>query len=161
MKIPPLSDVFARIASSKRGEKFYKKILDPKLDGFWDTQMPVLETSIASTAYIINTQVQKNIDDRSKKALQIQNVLSWGTSVAISIPMNKKLNKFTKEVEKHLKPDIMQDFHKVSKGLSIALPLLAVTVLNRALIPSLLVPISSVIRNKHDEYKKNKLDIKA
>ena len=75
--------------------------------------------------------------------------------------MNKKINKFTKAIEKQLKPELMEDFHKVSKGLAIAGPLLAVTVLNRALIPSVLVPISSVIRDKHEQHKKNNLDLKV
>ena len=160
MKIPSVSDLFAKMASSKTGQKIYKKLLDPKNDAFWDETLPVLESTVASTAYVINTELgAKDVDRKSKNAIQIQNVLSWVISVAISIPMNKKINKFTKAIEKQLKPELMEDFHKVSKGLAIAGPLLAVTVLNRALIPSILVPISSVIRDKHEQHKK--LDTKV
>lgn len=156
VRIPPMSDIFARIASSKTGQKIYNRALNPKNDAFWDQTVPLIETTVATVAYIINTQVQKDIDKKSKKALQIQNVLSWAISLGISLPLNKKLGKFTKEVEKGLKPELIKDFHKVRQGLGIFAPLTFVTVLNRAIIPSVLVPISSVIRDKHDQKKKNK-----
>lgn len=162
MKIPSLSNWFAKVASSKTGQKIYKKMLNPKNDTFWDCTVPVIETSVASIAYIINTEVgAKKVDRKSKNALQIQNVLSWVVSVGISLPMNKKINKFTKAVEKELKPELMHDFHKVRQGLSIIGPLSAVTLINRALLPSVLVPISSWIRDKHAEHKKNNLDLKV
>lgn len=162
MKIPSVSDLFAKMASSKTGQKIYKKLLNPKNDAFWDETLPIVESTVATTAYIINAELgAKDVDRKSKNAIQIQNVLSWVISVAISIPMNKKINKFTKAIEKQLKPELMEDFHKVSKGLAIAGPLLAVTVLNRALIPSVLVPISSIIRDKHEQHKKNNLDLKV
>ena len=162
MKTPSLSDFFTKIATSKWGQKIYNKALNPKNDAFWDKTLPIIETSVASTAYIINTELgTKDLDKKSRQAIQIQNVLSWVASVAISIPMNKKLNKTTKAIEKKLKPEIMEDFHKVKQGLSIAFPLLFVTVLNRALIPSLLVPISSNIRDKYIDKNSAKLNIKA
>lgn len=158
-KVSPITNFFTKIASSKAGQKFYNKALNPKKDSFWDATMPMIETSVASLCYIGSTAVQKDIDDRSKKALQIQNVLSWVISLGISMPLNKRLLKFTKNIEKGLKPELMEDFHKVSKGLAIIAPLTFVTVLNRALIPSVLVPISSVIRDRHD--KRKQLDMKA
>lgn len=162
MKIPSVSGWFAKIASSKNGQKIYNKMLNPKNDTFWDCTMPILETSVASIAYIVNTEVgAKKVDRKSKNALQIQNVLSWAVSVGIAIPMNKKINKFTKAVEKELKPELMHDFHKVRQGLSIIGPLTAVTVINRALLPAVLVPCSSFIRDKFSKKKEQGLNIKA
>lgn len=159
MKVPSLSKWFARVASSKTGEKIYKNILDPKKDDFWNITAPIIETSVASTAYIANCAVS-DIPRKEKKALQYQNVLSWVASIAISIPLNRKLNKTAKAIEKQLKPEIIPDFHKVKQGLGIGLPLVATIILNRALIPAILVPISSVLRDKDDERLK-KLDLKA
>lgn len=156
VKIAPLSNIFTNIASSKVGQKFFTNVLNPKNDAFWNQTLPIIETSAATVAYIINTQVQKDIDEKSKKALQIQNILSWVISLGISMPLNKKLGKVTNDISKNLKPELIKDFEKVRQGLGTFAPLTLVTVLNRAIIPSVLVPISSVIRDKHDQKKKNK-----
>lgn len=160
--ISSMANAFTKIASSKQGQQLYNKILNPKYDSFWNQTMPIVETSVATVAYILNTNAQKNIDKKSKKAIQIQNILSWVVSLGISIPLNKQLDKFTKSVERGLNPALVKDFHKVSQGLNIIAPLVSVTLLNRAILPSVLVPVSSVIRDKYESKKKNKpINLKA
>lgn len=153
-----INNIFTRIASSKLGQKVYKKILDPSKDNFWNNTMPLIETSVASTCYIVATQIQPKIDKKSKQAMQIQNILSWIFSVVLASVLNKGVNKCGKEIVKNLKPELMQDAHKIINGIEVGLPILSVTLINRFALPTLFVPISSKIRDFVD---KNKLDIKA
>lgn len=153
-----INNIFTSIAKSKYGQKVYKYILDPKKDKFWNETMPLIETSVASLCYIGATAVQKDIDSDSKKAMQWQNVLSWAFSLMLSRPLNRKVTKFGEQIIKNLKPELMKDGHKVLDGIKVGLPILNVTLINRFLLPTIFVPISSVIRNK---IKEKKLDINA
>lgn len=146
LKINP----FTAIAKSKVGQKVYKKILDPSKDVFWNNTTPLLETTAASACYIISTQVQKDIDDKSKKAMQWQNILSWIFSVGISAKLNKSVTKFGEQLVKHLKPEVIPDSHKVINGIKVGLPIAVVTLINRFILPTVFVPVSSVIRDKLD-----------
>lgn len=147
-----IDNIFTRIAKSKYGQKIYKKMLDPKKDGFWNNTMPLIETSVASACYIGATAIQTNIDDKSKKALQIQNVLSWVFSLLLSGALNRGVNKAGKGIIKHLKPELMEDGHKVINAIEVGLPILSVTLINRFALPTLFVPMSSKIR----DYNKKK-----
>lgn len=146
LKINP----FTAIAKSKIGQRVYKKILDPSKDTFWNNTTPLLETTAASACYIISTQVQKDIDDKSKKAMQWQNILSWIFSIGISAKLNKSVTKFGDKLIKHLKPEIIPDSHKVINGIKVGLPIAVVTLINRFILPTIFVPISSIIRDKLD-----------
>lgn len=161
MKIP---NIFTKIANSEWGKKFYKKVLDPKSEGFLNYVTPVLETALVSSFYIASTAMQKKIDKDSKQALQWQNVLSGVTSVAISIPMNKGVSKLADKVSEHLKPELIPDCHKVVNGLKVGLPILSSLLISRFLIAVALVPISSKIREtvkKHNHPEEQKLNILA
>lgn len=142
-----IDNIFTKIAKSKYGQKIYKKMLDPKKDGFWNNTMPLIETSVASLCYIGATAVQPKIDDKSKKALQIQNVLSWVFSLLLSGALNRGVNKAGKGIIKHLKPELMEDGHKVINAIEVGLPILSVTLINRFALPTLFVPMSSKIRD--------------
>ena len=146
LKINP----FTTIAKSKVGQRVYKKILDPSKDTFWNNTTPLLETTAASACYIISTQVQKDIDDKSKKAMQWQNILSWIFSIGISAKLNKSVTKFGEQLVKHLKPEIIPDSHKVINGIKVGLPIVVVTLINRFVLPTVFVPVSSIIRDKLD-----------
>lgn len=142
-----IDNIFTKIAKSKYGQKIYKKMLDPKKDGFWNNTMPLIETSVASLCYIGATAVQPKIDDKSKKALQIQNVLSWIASLVLSGALNRGVNKAGNGIIKHLKPELMNDGHKIINAIQVGLPILSVTLINRFLLPTLFVPMSSKIRD--------------
>lgn len=141
---------FTAIAKSKVGQRVYKSMLDPSKDTFWNNTTPLLETTASSICYIVATQVQKDIDDKSKKAMQWQNILSWVFSIGISAKLNKSVTKFGEQLVKHLKPEIIPDSHKVINGIKVGLPIAVVTLINRFILPTVFVPISSVIRDKLD-----------
>ena len=152
-KIQPMN-TFSKIAISKSGQKIFKKMLDPKNQDWYNKALPNIETTSATVAYIIATQVQKDIDRDSKFALQIQNVLSWVFSLALATPLNKGVQKFGENVIKHLKPDHIEDVTKCINGIRIGAPIAMVVCINRFLLPTLFVPISSKIRDFCKKHKK-------
>ena len=154
-----VGNIFTKIAKSKMGQKIYKEVLDPKHDKFLDNTLPIIESGVISGFYIASTAMQKKIDDDSRKALQIQNVLSLLFSVGLAIPLNKKVGKMGEKIVKNLKPEIMEDGHKVVDGVKVGLPILNSILISRFLVATALVPASSKIR---DAVKKDKkLDYKA
>ena len=156
-----IGNIFTRIANTEWAKKFYKKVLDPKNQKALDTYLPVFESGLISSFYIFSTAIQPKIDKDSKIALQIQNVLSFLASVGLSIPMNKGVSKFGDNVIKHLKPELMNDGHKVVNGIKVGLPIAMSLLVSRFLVATALVPISSVIREGVKKYNNKKLDIKA
>lgn len=148
--MPKINNIFTSIAKSNLGQKVYKNMLDPKKDKFWNNTIPLVETTTASICYIGATAVQKNIDDKSKKALQWQNVLSWGVSMVLGSKLNKKASKMGEKIIGGLKPELVPDMKKVVNGLQVGLPIATVTLINRFALPTLFVPISSIIRDKLD-----------
>ena len=158
-----IGNIFTRIAQSKWGKKFYKNVLHPSRDKFLTTHLPIIETGLISSFYILSTAVQKDIDKDSKTALQLQNILSFGASVGLSIPMNKGVSKLADNVTKYLKPDLIKDCHKVADGLKVGLPIASSILVSRFLVAVALVPISSKIRDavKARRNPEKKLDIKA
>lgn len=154
-----IGNIFTKIAKSETGQKIYKKVLDPKHDKFLDNTLPIIESGVISSFYIASTAVQKKIDDDSRKALQIQNVLSLLFSVGLAIPLNKKVGKLGDKIIKNLKPELMEDGHKVVDGIKVGLPILNSILISRFLVATALVPASSKIR---DAVKKDKkIDYKA
>lgn len=154
-----VGNIFSKFAKSETGQNLYKKILDPKHDKFLDNTLPIVESGVISGFYIASTAMQKKIDDDSRKALQIQNVLSLLFSVGLAIPLNKKVGKLGEKVVKNLKPEIMEDGHKVIDGVKVGLPILNSILISRFLVATALVPVSSKIR---DVVKKDKkIDYKA
>lgn len=154
-----IDNVFTRLAKTKTGQKIYKEVLDPKHEKFLDNTLPIIESGVISGFYIASTAVQKKIDDDSRKALQIQNVLSLLFSVGLAIPLNKKVGKIGEKIVKNLKPEIMEDGHKVVDGIKVGLPILNSILISRFLVATALVPASSKIRDSVK--KEHKLDVKA
>lgn len=162
-----VSDIFTRIAKSNWGQKFYKGMCDPAKQGSYTRGLLTAETIVSTGCYMWATQRQKDIDDKSKLAMQIQHVTSCVASIGICTPINKKVQKVCEEVGKQLNPHIV-DVHKVRAGLGILGPLAVVTLMNRCLLPAILTPISSVIRDKlkqkesiNNQNTPKKLDLKA
>lgn len=160
-----IGNIFTRFAKSKTGQKIYKKLLDPKSEDFLNNTLPLIECTTVSAFYVASTAVQKKIDDDSKKALQIQNILSWIVSIGLSMPLNKKVTKAGEGIIKHLKPELMQDAHKVIDGIKVGLPMLNSLLISRFLVAVALVPLSSKIRDhvksKQQPEGQKKVDIIA
>ena len=148
-----VGNIFTRIASGKGAQKFYERVLDPKHQKFLDNSLPIIESAVVSSFYIISTAMQKKIDDDSRRSLQIQNVLSMLFSVGIAVPLNKKVGKFGDNIVKYLKPELMADGHKVVDGIKVGLPILNSILISRFLVAVGLVPLSSKIRDKIKEKK--------
>ena len=154
-----IGNIFTKIAKSETGQKIYKEVLDPKHEKFLDNTLPIIESGVISGFYMASTAVQKKIDDDSRKALQIQNVLSLLFSVGLAIPLNKKVGKMGEKIVKNLKPEIMEDGHKVIDGVKVGLPILNSILISRFLVATALVPASSKIRDAVKRDKK--IDYKA
>ena len=154
-----VGNIFTKLAKTQAGQRVYKEVLDPKHQKFLDNTLPIIESGVVSSFYIASTAMQKKIDSDSRKALQIQNVLSLAFSVGLAIPLNKKVGKIGDKIIQNLKPELMKDGHKVVDGIKVGLPILSSILISRFLVATALVPASSKIR---DAVKKDKkLDYKA
>lgn len=154
-----VGNIFTKLAKTETGQRVYKEVLDPKHQKFLDNTLPIIESGVVSSFYIASTAMQKKIDSDSRKALQIQNVLSLAFSVGLAIPLNKKVGKIGDKIIQNLKPELMKDGHKVIDGIKVGLPILSSILISRFLVATALVPASSKIR---DAVKKDKkLDYKA
>ena len=157
-----VGNIFTEIAKSNVGQKFYKKVLDPKYAGKIDRLLPVCETALISSFYIASTAMQSKIDKESKEAMQIQNILSLLFSVGLAIPLNKKVSQFGEKIIENLKPDLMPNAHKVMDGIRVGLPILNSLLISRFMVAVGLVPVSSKIRDLIHEKRNNKnLDVKV
>lgn len=145
-KVPSVN-IFTKIATSARGQKIFKKMLDPQNQDWYNKTLPNIETTAATVAYVLATHVQKDIDKDSKTALQIQNILSWIASLALATPLNKGIQKFGDKVIKGLDPKNIPDVHKCINGIRVGAPIAMVIGINRFLLPTLFVPVSSKIRD--------------
>lgn len=150
-----VENAFTKIAKSDAGQKFYKSITDPAKDKFMNTYLPICESAVVSSFYMISTAMQKKIDPESKQALQLQNILSLLFSVGLSIPLNKGVSKFGDSIIKNLQPELMKDGAKVVDGIKVGLPILNSILVSRFLVATGLVPLSSKIRDKIKEHKVN------
>ena len=155
-----IGNIFTAMAKTDVGQRIYKKVLDPKHDKFMNTQLPVIESVVISGFYIASTAMQKKIDKDSREALQWQNILSLLFSVGLAVPLNKKVAKFGDKIIKNLKPELMEDGHKVVDGIRVGLPILNSIVISRFLVAVGLVPLSSKIRETI-KARHNKLDTTA
>lgn len=153
-----VGNIFTGFAKTKVGQNIYRRVLDPKHEKFLDNTLPIIESGVVSSFYIISTALQKKIDDDSRKALQIQNILSMLFSIGIAIPLNKRVGKLGEKIIKHLKPELMEDGHKVVDGIKVGLPILNSILISRFIVAVGLVPLSSKIRNA---IQKHKVDVKA
>ena len=152
-----VDNIFTSIAKSKGGQKFYKKVLDPKNAKMMDRILPVCETIVTSSFYVAATAMQPKIDKESKEAMQIQNILSLLFSVGLSIPLNKKVSQFGEKIIENLKPELIPNANKVMDGIRVGLPILNSIVISRFIVAVGLVPLSSKIRNeiqKRKDFKK-------
>lgn len=154
-----VGNIFTKIAQTEVAQNIYKKALDPKHSKFLDNTLPIIESGVVSSFYIISTAMQKKIDEDSRKAMQIQNVLSLLFSVGMAIPLNRKVGEIGSKIIRHLKPSLMEDGHKVVDGIKVGLPILSSIVISRFIVAVGLVPLSSKIREAvKNRGKKNKVD---
>lgn len=150
-----VNNIFTSIARSNLGQKFYKKMCDPKNQAKYTRNLLTAETITSTLCYMWATNNQKDIDNKSKMAMQIQHITSCLASIGICTPINKKVQQISSLACDKLNPKII-DVHKCKMGLNFLGPLAVVTLMNRCLLPAILTPISSIIR---DKFSKEKLNI--
>lgn len=155
-----IGNIFTNIAKSGVGQKFYKTMCNPKNQNGVTIGLLAAETIASTATYMYFTQKQENIPPAQKKAMQAQHVLSCAASLAICTPLNRKVGIIAEEVAKKIDKNVL-DAHKVQSGIGILGPTMVVLLFNRCILPALLTPVSSKIRDgfeKREQVKRlNKL----
>ena len=144
MRINP----FTAFSKSNIGQRFYKTVLDPKNQKWLNTKLPLIESFVVTSMYCLNTERLKNTDRKNKNALQLQNVMSGVSGIALGGILNKGMDKFSNNVIKHLDPSKIEDLHKITGGLKVALPIIATAFSMRYVSQVLFVPLSCWLRDK-------------
>lgn len=149
-------NVLRKFSLSKVGQNFYKKVLDPKHENFFNNTLPTIETVVSTACYMVATQTRKKLDKEEKSVLQTQNLLGGVVGVFLGSFFNKKVSKLANAVIPHLNADKIQDIHKIVGGLKVGLPLLATGLTMRFLIPIFTAQVSTW----REDWKRNKVNSK-
>lgn len=150
-----VENVFTKIAKSNAGQRFYQTMCNPKNQHAVTTGLLAAETILSTANYMIFTQKQENIPPAQKKAMQTQHVLSCLASLAICTPINKKVGEFAEKVAQKVDKNVIEP-HKVQAGIGILGPTLVVLLFNRCILPAILTPISSKIRDRFEKKEQEK-----
>lgn len=155
-----ISDLLAKFACSKFGQKVYKAFTDPTKEKLYNTILPQVETILSTGCYVWSTAKRKEIDEDRRKLLQIQNIGSGVVGLTISGWANKKIYKVGENIIKDLDTTKIdpKSIRKISSGLRVGLPILTTAVCMRFLIPSAIALYSSKIMDKK---RQNKLNVSA
>ena len=153
------SDAISWFAKSKYGMKLYKWAASEKGQKVLATQLPNLESCVATTAYIVATEKQSNLDRREKNILQYQNIIPAIIGIGSGAYLNKKVFEFSDEIIKHLDPKKVPSIHKIIGAIRVLTPILMTCTIMRFFTPV----VTAYISGELEEYRanKNKLDIKA
>lgn len=152
-----INNLFTKFAKSNLGQKAYKNILHPNRDNFLNNHLPIIESAVVTSFYVLSTQIQKDIPSENKKSIQIQNLLSFLVSTCMAVPLNKGVTKVGEGIIKHLKPEMLNEAHKIIDGIKVGLPMLSTLFITRFAVAVGLVPLSTKIRDTINK----KLDVKA
>ena len=150
-------NALSKIALSKTGQKMYSYLCDPKNQKFLSIATPAVETAVATSFYTVATQLQKNLDDRRKHMLHVQNIGAGIAGLTVSSWLNKGIYNCVEKIVPQLSPEIGKNLHKVSGGLRVGLPILTCCVFTRCLFPALIAAFSG----KVEEHRHKKLDKQA
>lgn len=160
MKIPSVSDLLARFAKSKTGQKVYKTLLKPDKETFLNNTLPLIESAVCTASYCYATAKDKKIPKEQKPALQWQNIINGVVGIAISGRMNKWVSKQGAKVIKDLKPELIKNFDDVVTGVRVGLPIIMTSLIMRFGVSTLSVPISEKLKEKSAKAKE-RLNIQA
>ena len=153
-------NLIKRFFESKPVQRVYKTACDPKNESFFNNTLPTIDTAVATSAYVWSTEKQDGIPREQKNVLQWQNVLSGVAGMVVGSYANKKITNVTNQVIPKLKPEIMQDAHKVVTGLKILMPCAMTSLIMRFALPTIIAQGSTMIED-YRRAKKKKLDIQA
>ena len=147
-----------KFATSKPGTKLYKWAASEKGQRWLYESLPTLETVFATGAYVYATERQ-DLSRREKNVLQWQNVIPAIVGIIAGSYLNKKVFSFGEKIIKNLKPELIEDSHKIMGAIRVMTPIATTAVLMRFLLPVATAYASGEIEEKRAQ--KKKLDIKA
>lgn len=149
-----------RIALSKWGEKLYRHAADPKNVRFYACTLPSLETIVATSCYCWATAKQKNIDDRRRHMLQLQNIGSGVAGFCLGSYLNRKTYDWGERIVPLIDKTI-PDSHKLVNGLRIIIPAGITMLLMRCITPSIVSWLSGKAeeRRYREKEKEKKLNV--
>ena len=157
-----VGNVFQKFAESGVGQKFYKAVCDPKNQKFMNQKLPLIESLFSGVLYVASTEMQrKKIPNKERKAMQIQNVCSTGLGMALSGVLNRGMDGVANKIIPHLNEARIEDIHKIKGGLKVCMPILATMFVMRFVAPTILVPISTFVRDKFSKPKQGDTFIKS
>lgn len=128
-----------------------------KLDKYLYSHLIVFGSTLLSGFYVLKTLQNKQLEDKKRKTLAINQGLTWALSTVLAytfdIAVNDKftsmVNKF-KEVNKTIDADKLD---KMSAGLKVAKSMIAVDLVYRFIAPVIVTPIANRIGNRMNEKK--------
>ena len=82
-----------KVAKSKGIEKFIKKVTDAGKSGWLRQGCIIGVSTVLSSFYIIQTLTNKNIEEKNKKPLAINNAITWAIPTAGAIALDKPILK--------------------------------------------------------------------
>jgi len=158
-----ISDILARIANTRTGQKVAKWATQPNKERLLNHTLPQVETILSTGCYVYSTAKQKNIDEERKQLLQIQNIGSGAIGLVLAGAANRWIGNKTEEVIKYIDPKKIdpKSLRQISTGLRVGMPILVTGTVMRFFLPTVLAGFSGKIMDKYREYKHKGIDIKA
>ena len=159
-----VSDILARIANTKTGQKVIKWATQPNKEKMLNHTLPQIETILATSCYVYSTAKQKNIDKERKQLLQIQNVGSGLVGLFVAGAANRWIGNKTEEIIKYIDPKKIdpKSLRQISTGLRVGAPILTTAIVMRMALPTLIAGFSGKLMDKaRAKQQENKLDVKA
>ena len=151
-------NLLSKIANSKAGLKLYKWASSEKGQRWLCETLPTLETVVATSCYVYATERQ-DLSRREKNVLQWQNVIPALAGIAAGTYLNKKVFNFGENIIKNLKPELIEDAHKIMGGIRVATPIATTALLMRFALPVATAFVSGEIEERRA--KKKKLDVQV
>lgn len=137
MKIATNKLVTKLIDKTQNNPGFYKRL---------NNNLPIIETTVATTCYSGAIYLNKNIEQKRKPAMHYQNWICGISGILLGSALNKLIDKYKIEICKNLKgKNNILKLHNVIKGVQVAIPLIIFSTLLRFIMPVLSTPISTHI----------------
>lgn len=127
------------------------------VDKYLYPHLIVFGSTLLSGFYVLKTLQNKQLEDKKRKTLAINQGLTWALSTVLAysfdIAVNDKftslVNKF-KEVNKSIQPDKLDN---MCAGLKVAKSMIAVDLVYRFIAPVIVTPIANRIGNRINDQK--------
>lgn len=142
--------------------KLVKKLIDrtqsnPDFYRKLNNNLPIFETSVATTCYSGAIYLNNNIEQNRKPAMHYQNWICGASGIFLGSSLNKIIDKYKVDICKHLEGKVnIPKLHNVIKGVQVAIPLVIFSTFLRFIMPVIATPISTYIERIRMNKIKNK-----